>query len=131
VDAEHPGEQRSWQVSGELEQRGGTGLRGADAELTETSGELVGADRASWLAAGEQPPRDFLAADGGMAVPGGDDLQDQGVKRLREDDRLAAQPDPDAVSAGLNMAAMTSDTNRSSGERGGQPPCWRWRAHRW
>src|ERR1022692_3950726 len=90
VDAEHPGEQRGGQVGGEREQRGGTGLPGIDAELTETFGELVGADRASWLPAGEQPRGGFLAAYGGMAVPGGGDLQDQGVERLGGGDRVSA-----------------------------------------
>ena len=98
VDAEHPGEQRGGQVGGELEQCGGAGLPGVDPELTEPFGELVGADRASWLPAGEQPGGGSLVADGGMAVPGGGELQDQGVERLGEDDRLAAQPDPDLPS---------------------------------
>jgi hypothetical protein len=103
VDAEHPGEQRGGQVGGELKQRGGTGLPGVDAELAEPLGELAGADRASWLSAGEQPRGGFLAADGGMAVPGGDELQGQDVERLREGDWLAAQPDRDVTSAGLNV----------------------------
>lgn len=94
MDAEQPGEQRSGQVGGELEQCGRTGLPGADAELAEAFGELVGADRVSWLPAGKQPWGGFLAAVGGMAVPGGGDLQGQGVERLGEDDRRKGLPQP-------------------------------------
>ena len=93
VDAEHAGQDGGGQVGGELEQRGGAGLAGVDAELAESFGELVGADRAAGLPAGEQPGRGALVAEGGVAVAGGDELQDQGGEGLGEDDGLAAEPD--------------------------------------
>ena len=68
------------------------------------SAELVGADRASGLAAGEQPGRGALVADGGVASPGGGDLEDEGVERLGKDDWLAAEPEAYLVAAGLDVA---------------------------
>ena len=55
VDAEHAGEDGGGEFGGELEQRGGAGLAGSDAELAEAFAEPVGADRAAGLPAGEQP----------------------------------------------------------------------------
>ena len=52
VDAEHPGEDGGGQVGGELEQRGGAGLTGADTQLAEPLGELLGADGPAGLASG-------------------------------------------------------------------------------
>jgi hypothetical protein len=43
VDAEHVGEDGGGQVGGELEQGGGAGLTGADADLAQALAELVGA----------------------------------------------------------------------------------------
>src|SRR6266568_9084929 len=57
MDAEHPGEHGGGQVGGELEQCGGAGLAGADADLAEPFGQLLRADGPSGLAAGEQPWR--------------------------------------------------------------------------
>jgi hypothetical protein len=55
VDAEQAGQDGGGQVGGELEQRGGAGLAGSDAELAQAFGELEGADRLAGLPAGEQP----------------------------------------------------------------------------
>src|SRR6266516_1297082 len=104
VDAEHPGEHRRGQVGGELEQRGRARLPGADADLAQALGHLVGADRSSGLAAGEQPGRGALVADGGVTPPGGDDLEDQHVERLGKDDWLAAELDAYLAAAGLDVA---------------------------
>ena len=49
VDAEQTGEDGCGQVRGELEQRSGTGLAGADTELAQAFGELEGADRLARL----------------------------------------------------------------------------------
>ena len=74
VDAEHAGEDGGGQVGGELEQGGGAGSAGVDAELAEPFGHAEGADGAAGLTAGEQPGRGSRIADGGVAVPGCDDL---------------------------------------------------------
>ena len=53
------GQHRGGQVGGELEQRGGAGLTGADAELAQTLGQLVGADGASGAPhLTQEPPAD-------------------------------------------------------------------------
>jgi hypothetical protein len=104
VDAEQAGEDGGGQVGGELEQRGGSGLPGADAELAQAFGELVGADGLPGLATGEQPGRGARVADGGVPVAGRDQLLDQGVEGFGEDDRLVAEPDPRLVIAGVDMA---------------------------
>lgn len=59
VDAEQAGQDGGGQVGGELE-GGGAGLAGADSDLAEP----LGADGPSGLAAGEQPWRGALVADG-------------------------------------------------------------------
>src|SRR6516225_6233816 len=70
VDAEHPGQDGGGQVGGELEQRCGAGLPGADAELAESFTHAEGADGPPGLAAGEQPGRGALVADGGVPAAG-------------------------------------------------------------
>src|SRR5437763_635310 len=45
VDAEQPGEDGGGKFGGEAEQCGGAALRGAQSELAQAFGELVGADR--------------------------------------------------------------------------------------
>jgi hypothetical protein len=74
VDSEQAGQDGGGQVGGELEQRGRACLAGADTELAQAFGELEGADRLAWVAAGEQPRRAALVAEGGSAataaVPG-------------------------------------------------------------
>ena len=55
VDAEQAGEDRGGQFGGELEQRGGAGGPGVDADLVEPFGEPVGADRLAGPPAGQQP----------------------------------------------------------------------------
>ena len=104
VDAEHPGEYCGGQVGGELEQCGGAGLSGPDAELAQALGQPERADGPSGLTAGEQPGRGALVADSGVASPGSDELQDQGVERCGEHDGLVAEPDAHLPAAGLDMA---------------------------
>ncbi|GAB2845979.1 hypothetical protein GCM10027200_52700 [Lentzea nigeriaca] len=62
------------QFGGELEQRGGTGLAWGHAELADAFGELVGADGAAGLSAGEQPVRGSLVVDDRVASSGGNEL---------------------------------------------------------
>src|SRR5207247_4325356 len=92
------------QVGGELEQRGGAGLAGADTQLAEPPGELVGADGPAGLAAGEQPGRGALVADGCVSPAGRGKLQDQGVEWLGEDGRPGGERDAHLAAAGLDMA---------------------------
>ena len=75
VDAEHPRQQRRWELGGELEESGGAGLPGMDADCTESFGEPAGADGPAWLPAGEQPHRCALIAECGMAAAGGDEVE--------------------------------------------------------
>ena len=50
-------------------------------------------------------------------------LQDQGVERFGEDDRLAAQPDPDLVAAGLDVAeGEAADRGRPLGVEQDEQP---------
>ena len=55
VDAEHAGEDRGGEFGGELEQGGGAGWAGLDADLVEPFAEAVGADRLAGPPAGQQP----------------------------------------------------------------------------
>ena len=82
------------EFGGELEQRGGAGLAGAEAELAEPFGELVGADRSAGTSAGEQPWRGSLVAEGGVAAAGGDELEDEVGERFGQDDGFAAEAEP-------------------------------------
>src|SRR5207247_438877 len=93
VDAEHAGQQGGGQVGGEVEQRGGAGLAGADAELTQPFGEAEGADGACGLSSGEQPGRGGLVADGGVALPAGEGVADEVGERIGQQYRLLAQAD--------------------------------------
>jgi hypothetical protein len=90
VNAKYPGEDRGGQVGGELEQCGGAGLAGVEAELAESLGELVGADGAAGLAAGEQPGRSSVLADGGLAAAAGDDVA--GERGERSGSRMGSSP---------------------------------------
>lgn len=103
MDAEHAGQDGGGQVGGELEQRGGSGLCWAQAELAESFGELVGADRAAGLAAGEQPWRCAVVADGGVPLPARGNLADEVGEWFGKDDRLAAQTDPHVVFIGIDV----------------------------
>lgn len=67
VDAQGAGEDRGGDLGGELEERGAAGLVGSDPELVQPLGQLCGADRASGLAAGEEPWRWGQGADGCVA----------------------------------------------------------------
>ena len=77
---------------------------GLDAELAEAFGELVGADGAAGLPAGEQPGRGSLVADGGVAAAGGDELPDQAGEGLGKHDGLAAEAQPHLAVAGVDVA---------------------------
>ncbi len=74
-----------------------------DIELAESFGQLVGADRAAGLPAGEQPWGGSLVADGGVAAAGGDEVKDEAGQRFGEHDGFTAQPQPYLVVAGLNV----------------------------
>ena len=104
VDAEQAGQDRGGQDGGELEQGGGAGPARVDAELAQAFGHAGGADGAAGLAAGEQPGRGVLAADGCVTPAGRGELQDQGAERLGEQDRLAAEPDAHLAVFGLDVA---------------------------
>ncbi len=123
MDAEHPGEHRGGQFGGELEQCGGAGLTGEDAELAETFGHAEGADGPAGLAAGEQPGRGPGVADGGVALPDGGDLPCQRVERLGQDDGFAAQAQPYLVAVVLDVAeGEAADGRRPLGvEKDEQP----------
>ena len=95
VDAEHAGEDGGGQVGGELEQRGGAGSGGSEAELAESFGECVGADRSAGLPAGEQPSGGAGVADGGVSATGRGDRADKGGNGLGQHDGLAAEAEPD------------------------------------
>lgn len=49
------------------------------------------ADRPAGLPAGEQPARGAQVPEDGVAVPGGDELTDERVERVRQQDGFAAE----------------------------------------
>jgi len=102
VDPQQAGEQGGGEVGGELEQRGGSGLAGPQAELSEPLGESEVADGPSGLAAGEQPWGASAVTDHRVALPGGDELEGELGERFGQDDRLGTQSEPDTVVAGLH-----------------------------
>jgi hypothetical protein len=104
VDAEHAGEHGGGQFGGELEQGGRASPAGVDAEAAEPFGELLGADRASGLAAGEQPRRGALVADGRVAPSGGGQPQDQRVYWPGQGEGLAAELDAYLAVSGVEVA---------------------------
>ena len=55
VDAEHTGQDGGGEFGGEVEQCGGAGWAGVDADLVEALGQAVGTDRMAWASSGEQP----------------------------------------------------------------------------
>ena len=91
VDAEHAGQDGGRDLGGELEQGGGAGWPGLDADLLEALGEAVGADGLAWAPAGQQPGRGAVVADGGVALAVGDQVPCQVVDRLGEQDGLLAR----------------------------------------
>ncbi len=103
VDAEHAREHGGGQLGCQLEQCGGAGWSGLDADLAQSFGEAEGADGPSGLAAWEQPRRGALVAEGGVATSGGDELLDQRGDRLGEDYRLASELEACLGAAGLDV----------------------------
>jgi hypothetical protein len=103
VYAEESGKESGREFAGELEERGGAGLAGAQAEVAESFAELVGADRPVGLSAGEEPRGVPLVAESGVSPAGGNEVEDERGERIGQDDGLAAQPDPDYVTAGLHV----------------------------
>jgi hypothetical protein len=77
VDAEQSGEQSGGEFGGEGEQCAGAILAGSKAELAQSFAEVLGADRPTGPAAGEQPWGGSLVAEGGVAVAGCDELKDE------------------------------------------------------
>src|SRR5512135_158027 len=71
VDAEQAGEQGGGEFGSELEQGGGAGWSGADADLAEAFADPVGADRLSRTPAGQQPRGGALVSGGGVTPAGG------------------------------------------------------------
>ena len=55
VDAEQPGEYGGGQFGGKAEWCGGAALGGAESELAQEFGELVGTNRLAGAAAGKEP----------------------------------------------------------------------------
>jgi hypothetical protein len=90
VDAEHAGQDRSGEFGGELEQGGGAGRPGADADLAETFAELAGADRLARASAGQQPWGGALVSGGGVALAGGDQVKDESGEWFGECDGFPA-----------------------------------------
>src|SRR6266704_3869154 len=103
VDAEHAGEDGGGEFSGELEQGGGAGWSGADADLAEAFVEPVGADRLAGASAGQQPWGGALVSGGGVALAGGGQVKDETGERVGEDDGFPAEPQRYFAAAGLDV----------------------------
>jgi hypothetical protein len=93
MDAEHPGQQRGGQFSGEREQGCGAGLAAADAEVAQPFGEAEGADGLAGSAAWEQPRGRGVAADGGVAVPVGQKVACETGEGFGKQDWFGAEAD--------------------------------------
>src|SRR5712691_5999631 len=103
VDAGHAGEDGGGEFGGELEQGGGAGWAGADADLAEAFAEPAGADRLAGASAGQQPWGGALVSGGGVAVAGGGQVKDEAGERLGQHDGFPAQPQRYLVTAGLDV----------------------------
>jgi hypothetical protein len=103
VDAEHAGEDRSGELGGELEQGGGAGWSGTNADLVEALIELAGADRLARASAGQQPWGGALVSGGGVALAGGNQVKYETGERFGEYDRFPAEPEGYFVTAGLDV----------------------------
>jgi hypothetical protein len=66
------------ELGGELEERGGWCLPGADADVLESLAEVAGADGRAGLAAGEQPWGGRVSCGGGVPAAAGQVLPGQG-----------------------------------------------------
>ena len=86
-----------------MEQCGAAGLRESQAELAQSSGEAVCADRPSGLTSGKQPWRGSRVAEGGVAPSGCDEDEDETGERFGQRDGLAAQADAYLLLAGLDV----------------------------
>jgi hypothetical protein len=106
VDAEHAGEDGGGEFGGELEQGGGAGWSGADADLAEAFVEPVGADRLAGASAGQQPWGGALVSGAGMALAGGDQVKDETGERFGEYDGFSAEPQVYFAAAGLDVAGL-------------------------
>ena len=103
MDAEHAGEDGGGQFGGELEQGGGAGWLAWIPSWCSRSADPVGAEGLPGLAAGEQPWRVVVAADGGVAASGGDEFADESGEWFGEQDRFSAEPEPDLSVADLDV----------------------------
>lgn len=109
-------EHRGGQFGGELEQGGGASSAGVDAELAESFGHVEGADGLAGLPAGEHPGGGSRVADGGVPVPGRDDLPGQGIEGFGEHDGLVAETQAFFVVAGVDvMEGEAADRRRCLG----------------
>src|SRR6266568_952129 len=103
VDAEHAGEDGGGEFGGELEQGGGAGWAGADADLAEAFVEPVGADRLAGASAGQQPWGGALVSGSGVALAGGGQVKDETGERFGEYDGFPAEPQVYFTAAGLDV----------------------------
>jgi hypothetical protein len=71
--------------------------------MTQPFGDSEGAQRLPGAAAGEQPPRATVAADGGVAESGSDELAQEIVERCRDANRFSSQPQPDLLVGHLDV----------------------------
>ncbi|MEV8456847.1 hypothetical protein AB0467_22570 [Streptomyces sp. NPDC052095] len=103
VDAECAGEDRGGDFGGELEEGGAAGLVGPDTELLQALGQLCGADRASGLAAGEEPWRRNQGADGRVPLAVRDDSAGQLGDGLGQLNGCTAEVETYLLSADLDV----------------------------
>src|SRR6266699_704005 len=103
VDAEHAGEDGGGELGGELEQGGGAGWAGADADLVEAFVELAGADRLAGASAWQQPWGGALVSGSGVALAGGDQVKDETGERFGKYDGFPAEPQVYFTAAGLDV----------------------------
>ncbi len=64
---------------------------------------MLGADGSAGASAGEQPGRGFLVTECGVAVAGGDELEDKCGEGIGQDDGLAAEPQTHLVLVGVHV----------------------------
>lgn len=103
VDAEQPGEDGGGKFGGEAEQWGGAALRGAQSELAQSFGELVGADRLAGAATGEQPGGGSLVAERGVAATSGGEVDDQAGEWFGQRYGFVAEAEAHWVFGGLHI----------------------------
>ena len=71
--------------------------------MTQPFGDSAGAEGLPRAAAGEQPRRVVVTADGGVAESGIDELAQEIVERCGDEDRFSAQPQPHLLVGHLDV----------------------------